>query len=66
MIFNLITQVTKATMELLTLARYILETSLMNYEYVTESESRMAAAAMALAIQMTQPHLKQGHEIWVR
>ncbi len=39
-------------MGLLTLARYVLETSLMHYEFVQCSESRIAAAAMLLALRM--------------
>jgi cyclin B len=55
---------TKESMELLTLSRYILETSLLHYEFVTERESRVAAAAFALALRMSKPQLKQPQEIW--
>jgi cyclin B len=43
---------TKAAMETLTLARYILETSLMHYDLMLESESLLAAGAFFLAIRM--------------
>lgn len=43
---------TKASMETLTLARYILEASLMHYDFVFTSESLIAAAAFFLAIRM--------------
>uniref|UniRef100_T1INA5 Uncharacterized protein n=1 Tax=Strigamia maritima TaxID=126957 RepID=T1INA5_STRMM len=36
----------------LTLARYILETSLMEYEFVVVSDSKLAAASLYLALQM--------------
>jgi len=39
----------KVTIEVLTLARYILETSLMEYQFVTVAGSRMAASVLALA-----------------
>lgn len=45
-------RVTKMDMPKLTLARYILETSLMFYEFVSVSESLMAAAATLLALKM--------------
>ncbi|VDN21921.1 unnamed protein product [Cylicostephanus goldi] len=45
-------RVTKTDMPKLTLARYVLETSLMFYEYVGVSESLMAAAAILLAFKM--------------
>ncbi|EYC11486.1 hypothetical protein Y032_0050g1937 [Ancylostoma ceylanicum] len=45
-------QVTKTDMPKLTLARYILETSLMFYEFIGVSESLMAAAAILLALKM--------------
>ncbi|KAK5971424.1 Cyclin N-terminal domain-containing protein, partial [Trichostrongylus colubriformis] len=44
--------VTKTDMPKLTLARYILETSLMFYEFIGVSESLMAAAAILLAFKM--------------
>jgi hypothetical protein len=43
---------TKTSMEILTLARYILETSLMHYEFVRCLESKIAAAAFLLALRM--------------
>lgn len=43
----------KIPMPLLTLARYILETSLMNYALITASESKMAAASLFIALRMT-------------
>ncbi|VDP08290.1 unnamed protein product, partial [Heligmosomoides polygyrus] len=45
-------RVTKTDMPKLTLARYVLETSLMFYEFVGVSESLMAAAAILLAFRM--------------
>ncbi|GAB6021177.1 g2 mitotic-specific [Chamberlinius hualienensis] len=42
----------KQTMETLTLARYILELSLMEYNLVDVLDSRIAAASLALALQM--------------
>ncbi|GMS87667.1 hypothetical protein PENTCL1PPCAC_9842, partial [Pristionchus entomophagus] len=42
----------KADMQTLTLARYILETSLMCYEFVQASESAIAAGAFRLALKM--------------
>ena len=39
-------------METLTLARYILETSLMEYDLIFEKDSKMAAAALILALKM--------------
>jgi len=48
-------QTTKASMETLTLARYVLETSLLHYEYVSVMESLIAAAAFLLAIRMHNP-----------
>ena len=57
---------TKGSMELLTLSRFILETSLTHYEFVTERESRMASAAFALALRMTDATLTDPAAIWVR
>ncbi|XGW26115.1 hypothetical protein V3C99_007044 [Haemonchus contortus] len=45
-------RVTKTDMPKLTLARYVLETSLMFYEFIGVSESLMAAAAILLAFKM--------------
>jgi cyclin B len=42
------------TMETLTLSRFILETSLMDYDLVQERDSKMAAAALLLALRMKQ------------
>lgn len=42
----------KVTMPVLTLARYILEMSLMNYEVVTVKESKLAAASLYMALKM--------------
>lgn len=39
-------------METLTLARYVLEMSLMEYEIIEEADSRVAAAALLLALRM--------------
>lgn len=47
-------QCAKIDMPLLTLARFILEYSLMDYSTVTYSDSKMAAAALLLAIIMKQ------------
>ncbi|KAH9510544.1 Protein kinase binding, partial [Dermatophagoides farinae] len=40
------------TLETLTLSRYILESSLMDYSFVDELDSKMAAASLLLAIRM--------------
>lgn len=45
-------------MPLLTLARYILELSLMDYSTVTLSDSKQAAAALYLAFRMVK------HDTW--
>ncbi|XP_054168563.1 G2/mitotic-specific cyclin-B3-like [Oppia nitens] len=42
----------KLSMETLTLARFILEMSLMEYEIIEEADSRVAAAALMLALRM--------------
>jgi len=44
----------KLTMEVLTLSRYILEMSLMDYNLIEELDSRLAAAALSLAMQMSK------------
>lgn len=41
-------------MSILTLARYILEFSLMDYATVTRSESKLAAAALFMALRMSK------------
>lgn len=46
-------QCAKVQMPLLTLARYILEYSLMDYSIITLSDSKLAAAALLLAFKMT-------------
>lgn len=46
-------------METLTLARYILEVSLMEYELVEERDSKIAGAALLLALNM------KGTSTWV-
>lgn len=51
-------------MELLTLARYILEQSLLYLDFVHERDSMMAAAAFALALRMNQP-LAGPDDLWV-
>lgn len=43
----------KIPMPLLTLARYILEISLMNYALISAAESKMAAASLFIALRMT-------------
>jgi len=45
-------RVCKASMETLTLARFILETSLMDYDLLDVKDSLMAASALMLAFQM--------------
>mgnify|MGYP002714348019 FL=1 len=40
------------TLETLTLSRYILESSLMDYSFVDELDSKMAAASLLLAMRM--------------
>lgn len=45
-------RVSKASMETLTLARFILETSLMEYDLVDVKDSLMAASALLLAMKM--------------
>lgn len=45
-------QAGKLDMETLTLARFILESSLMHYDFVPLSESRTAAAALLLALRI--------------
>jgi len=45
-------RVAGATMEVLTLSRFILETSLMEYEVVDSPPSQLAASCLALAIKM--------------
>jgi len=54
-------RVCRASMELLTLARYILEMSLMSYDVAQKSESLVAAAALFLAATM-----KGQMDIWSR
>lgn len=45
-------QVAGVEMEVLTLARYILETSLLHYEFVDCPPSQIAAAALSLSFKM--------------
>lgn len=52
LMFNWHIKVCKMDMGTLTLARYILETSLMFYEFVPVSESLMAAACFLMALRM--------------
>lgn len=47
--------VTRSSKEALNLSRYILETSLLDYEMIEELESKMAAASLLLAFKMLQP-----------
>ncbi|KAF0291818.1 G2/mitotic-specific cyclin-B3 [Amphibalanus amphitrite] len=50
----------KLPVEVLTLARYVLELSLMEYQFVSVAGSRLAAAALALAVHMRMPgHFEQ-------
>jgi hypothetical protein len=51
---SLYLQATKASMELLTLARYITEMALMYFEFSQLSESLVAASAFALASRMIE------------
>ncbi|RWS28405.1 G2/mitotic-specific cyclin-B3-like protein [Leptotrombidium deliense] len=46
----------KLSMETLTLARYILEMSLMEYDFIEFEDSLISAAALLLALKMKQPH----------
>lgn len=48
-------------METLTLARYILETSLMEYDLIFEKDSKMAAAALILALKMKSLSWEPSH-----
>ncbi|VDK29321.1 unnamed protein product [Gongylonema pulchrum] len=52
-------RVAEKDMRTLTLARYILETSLLFYEFISVPDSMMAAAALLLAMRM----IRAGH--WV-
>jgi cyclin B len=45
-------QCAKLSLATLTLARYILESSLLEYSFVSESSSKMAAAALLLALKI--------------
>ncbi|KAH9514220.1 G2/mitotic-specific cyclin-B3 [Bulinus truncatus] len=45
-------KVARLSLETLTLARFILEMSLMEYEFITEKDSKMAAAALYIAMKM--------------
>ena len=47
-----ILQCAKVTMPVLTLARFILEHSLMDYDTIRMSESKLAAAALYMAVRM--------------
>ena len=47
-------------MDVLTLGRYVLEMSLMDYKYTQMSDSKVAAAALLLAVSMKKTHT------WVR
>lgn len=51
-IYCLFHQCAKVTMPELTLARFILEFSLMSYELVTLSDSKIAAASLFMALRM--------------
>lgn len=51
-------QCARIQMPLLTLARYILELGLMDYDTITLSDSKQAAAALYLAFRMTR------HSTW--
>ncbi|CAG2104075.1 unnamed protein product [Medioppia subpectinata] len=46
----------KQSMETLTLARFVLEMSLLEYEIIEEADSRVAAAALLLALRMMGEH----------
>lgn len=45
-------RVAKLPMDVLTLARYILEASLMDYDLIDEKDSKLSAAALLLALKM--------------
>lgn len=47
-------QCAKVTMPELTLARFILEFSLMSYDLITLSDSKIAAAALFMALRMNK------------
>lgn len=49
----MLTQCAKVAMPELTLARFILEFSLMNYDTITLSDSKLAAATLFMALRMT-------------
>lgn len=49
---SLYLQCARVQMSTLTLARYILELSLMDYETITFSDSKMASAALYMALRM--------------
>ncbi|KAK7867334.1 hypothetical protein R5R35_001110 [Gryllus longicercus] len=46
----------QVSMPTLTLARYILEYSLMDYSFISQSDSKLAAAALLLALKMKGTH----------
>jgi len=53
-------RVCKASMEVLTLGRYILEMSLMDYNIIQQKDSKVAAASLLLA------SLMKGQDVWDR
>jgi hypothetical protein len=53
-VFFLIFQCAKVTMSILTLARFILEYSLMDYDIIRLSDSKVAAAALYMALRMNK------------
>ncbi len=57
---SFVIQCARMPMETLTLSRYILESSLMDYIYAQTSDSKLAAAALLLAMKMKKC------EQWVR
>ena len=56
---SLSTQCAKLEMETLTLARYILEMSLADYDFVDKSDSLMASASLLLALKISPHHRNQ-------
>lgn len=56
-------KVAKSPMKTLTLARYILEMSLMEYGLIKEKDSRIAAAALYIAMKMTDEGAWEGEVV---
>jgi len=54
----------RLSMEMLTLARYILETSLMDYELIDVLDSKVAAGSLLLALKMKNQKWTPTHEFY--